>query len=157
MQKIKPFLWYDTQAEQAARFYTSIFKKSKITDVSYYGEAGPGPKGSVMSVIFEIEGQTFYALNGGPMFKFSPAISFFVDCKTQAEVDHLWSKLSAGGTKQQCGWLQDKFGISWQIIPTVLGDLLHGKDKQKSARVMRAMLEMEKLDIKKLKAAAKAK
>lgn len=117
MQKITPFLWYDGKAEEAARFYTSIFKKSKIGSMRRYGEGGPGPKGSVMSVEFQLEGQGFVALNGGPHFTFSPAISFFVDCKTQEEVDELWDKLSAGGEKQQCGWLKDRYGVSWQIIP----------------------------------------
>src|SRR5262245_62409707 len=117
MQKITPFLWFDGKAEEAAQFYTSIFKDAKITQVTRYGDAGPGAKGSVMSVIFEIEGQAFYALNGGPQFSFSPAISFFVNCETQGEVDALWEKLSAGGAKNRCGWLTDKYGVTWQIIP----------------------------------------
>ena len=141
MQKIRPFLWYDTQAEEAAKFYTSIFANSKITSVT------PGPKGSAMSVTFQLEGQDFFALNGGPHFTFSPAISFFVNCETQGEVDALWEKLSAGGEKQRCGWLKDKFGVSWQIIPTALGRLLHDKDAAKSQRVMRAMMQMGKIDI----------
>ena len=153
MQKITPFLWFDDNAEEAVNFYTSIFKKSKIGRVSRYGEGGPGPKGSVMSVTFRLEGQEFIALNGGPHFKFSPAISFFVDCKTQQEVDELWEKLSAGGEKQRCGWLKDKYGLSWQIIPAALGRMLNDKDAGKSARVMKAMLQMDKIEIKKLKQA----
>jgi predicted 3-demethylubiquinone-9 3-methyltransferase (glyoxalase superfamily) len=153
MQKITPFLWYDGRAEEAAKFYTSIFKKSKIGNVRRYGEAGPGPKGSVMSVDFQLEGQDFIALNGGPHFTFSPAISFFVSCKTQDEVDELWEKLSAGGEQQPCGWLKDKYGVSWQIIPTVLGEMLQDKDASKAKRVMEAMLQMKKIDIKGLKEA----
>src|SRR5207248_4366721 len=134
-------------------FYTSIFKNSKIGSVTRYGEAGPGPKGTVMSATFQLEGQEFFALNGGPQFKFSPAISFFVNCETQAEVDELWEKLSAGGQKHSCGWLKDKFGLSWQIIPTVLGQMLGDKDPAKSQRVMQAMLQMTKIDINGLKRA----
>jgi predicted 3-demethylubiquinone-9 3-methyltransferase (glyoxalase superfamily) len=147
MQKITPFLWFDGKAEEAMNFYTSIFRNAKVRDVMRYGDAGPGPKGSVMSATFELEGQEFIALNGGPAFSFTPAISFFVNCETQQEVDDLWAKLSAGGTVQQCGWLQDKFGLSWQIIPTVLGKLLQDKDPKKANRVMEAMLQMVKLDI----------
>lgn len=147
MQKITPFLWYDGKAEEAAKFYTSIFRKSQIVNIR------PGPKGSVMGVEFQLEGQDFIALNGGPHFTFSPAISFFVSCKTQEEVDELWDKLSAGGEKQPCGWLKDKYGVSWQIIPTALGDMLQDKDPQKAQRVMQAMLQMKKIDIKGLKAA----
>jgi predicted 3-demethylubiquinone-9 3-methyltransferase (glyoxalase superfamily) len=147
MQKITPFLWFDGKAEEAAKFYTSIFKDSKITKVTRYGEAGPGPKGSAMSVIFEIEGQEFHALNGGPQFTFSPAISFFVNCETQQEVDALWEKLSADGKKNRCGWLTDRYGVTWQIIPTTLGRLLHDKDATKSQAVMRAMMQMDKIDI----------
>jgi predicted 3-demethylubiquinone-9 3-methyltransferase (glyoxalase superfamily) len=147
MQKITPFLWFDNQAEEAIKFYTSIFKNSKIGNVSRYGEAGPGPKGTVMSGTFELEGQKFMVLNGGPHFKFNESISFFVNCETQQEVDELWEKLSAGGQKSRCGWLKDKFGVSWQIIPTVLGQLLGDKDPEKSKRVMQAMLKMDKLDI----------
>jgi predicted 3-demethylubiquinone-9 3-methyltransferase (glyoxalase superfamily) len=147
VQKITPFLWFDGKAEEAAKLYTSIFNNSKITSVTRYGEAGPGPKGSAMSVVFELEGQEFYALNGGPQFSFSQAISFFVNCETQQEVDALWEKLSAGGEKQRCGWLKDKFGVSWQVIPTALGRLLHDKDAAKSQRVMRAMMQMDKIDI----------
>ena len=153
MQKISPFLWFDGKAEEAVNFYTSVFRHSKIGDVMRYGDAGPGPKGSVMTATFEIEGQEFIALNGGPNFKFSPAISFFVKCKTQEEVDELWAKLSAGGRTQQCGWLQDKFGVSWQIVPTGLGEMLQDKDPAKSKRVMEAMLKMVKLDIRILKQA----
>jgi predicted 3-demethylubiquinone-9 3-methyltransferase (glyoxalase superfamily) len=153
MQKITPFLWFDGKAEEAMNFYVSIFKNSKVGKVTRYGDAGPGPKGSVMSAIFEIEGQEFYALNGGPHFTFTPAISFFVKCETQQEVDEFWEKLSAGGQKQPCGWLQDKFGVSWQIVPNILGQLLQDKDSAKSTRVMKAMLQMQKLDIARLKEA----
>jgi predicted 3-demethylubiquinone-9 3-methyltransferase (glyoxalase superfamily) len=153
MQKITPFLWFDNQAEAAMKFYVSIFKKSKIAGVTRYGAAGPGKKGSVMSATFTLEGQSFYALNGGPVFKFNPAISFFVDCKTQKEVDALWNKLSKGGTPNRCGWLQDKFGVSWQIIPSTLGKLLHDPDPEKSQRVMQAMLGMGKIIIKDLETA----
>ena len=145
--KITPFLWYDGNAEEAAKFYVSIFKKSKIQNIR------PGPKGSVMGVEFQLEGQDFIALNGGPHFTFSPAISFFVSCKTQEEVDALWDKLSAGGEKQPCGWLKDKYGVSWQIIPTVLGEMLQDKDAEKSHRVMQAMLQMKKIEISGLKEA----
>ena len=147
MQKITPFLWFDHQAEEAMHFCTSIFKNSKVGTVSRYGEAGPGPKGSVMSVTFELEGQQFFALNGGPHFSFTPAISFFVNCETQREVDELWEKLSAGGEKNSCGWLRDKYGVSWQIIPSALGRMLQDKDPEKSTRVMKAMLQMKKFDI----------
>jgi len=154
MQKITPFLWFDGNAEEAANFYISIFKNSKMGKISRYGDAGPGPKGSAMSVTFQIEGQEFFALNGGPQFKFTPAISFFVNCETQQEVDELWDKLSAGGRTDRCGWLQDKFGVSWQVIPTVLGQLLGDKDPQRAKRAMQAMLQMTKIDIKKLQQAA---
>ena len=154
MQKITPFLWFDGNAEEAANFYISIFKNSKLGKISRYGDAGPGPKGSAMSVTFQIEGQEFFALNGGPQFKFTPAISFFVSCETQQEVDDLWEKLSAGGRTDRCGWLQDKFGLSWQIIPTVLGQLLGDKDPQRAKRAMQAMLQMTKIDINKLQQAA---
>ena len=153
MQKITPFLWFDGKAEEAANFYTSIFPNSKIVSMMRSREAGPGPKGSVMSATFELQGQEFIALNGGPMFTFSPAISFFVHCETQEEVDKFWEKLSEGGEKQRCGWLKDKFGVSWQIVPTVLGQLLQDKDGEKSKRVMNAMLQMDKLDIASLKRA----
>jgi predicted 3-demethylubiquinone-9 3-methyltransferase (glyoxalase superfamily) len=153
MQKITPFLWYDGKAEDAMNFYTSIFKNSKTVSIMRYGEAGPGPKGSVMAATFQLDGQDFTALNGGPMFTFSPAISFFVNCVTQEEVDELWDKLSEGGEKQRCGWLKDKYGVSWQIVPTVLGELLQDKDPEKSQKVMNAMLHMNKLDINGLKQA----
>jgi predicted 3-demethylubiquinone-9 3-methyltransferase (glyoxalase superfamily) len=157
MQKITPCLWFNDNAEEAVRFYTSIFKRSKIGSISRYGDAGPGPKGTVMSASFQLEGQDFMALDGGPMFTFSPAISFFVNCETQAEVDELWNKLSEGGEKQPCGWLKDKFGVSWQIIPSVLVPMLGDKDPEKSKRVMNAMLQMGKLDIDKLKQAYEGK
>jgi predicted 3-demethylubiquinone-9 3-methyltransferase (glyoxalase superfamily) len=153
MQKITPFLWFDGKAEEAMNFYTSIFKNSKIGSVTRYGEAGPGPKGSVMSATFQLDGQEFMALNGGPLFTFSPAISFFVNCETQDEVDDLWERLSEGGEKSRCGWLRDKYGVSWQIIPSALGKLLHDKDPEKSKRVMKAMLQMDKIDVKGLKQA----
>ena len=153
MQKITPFLWFDGKAEEAMNFYTSIFKKSKLVSLTRYGETGPGPKGTVMSAIFNLEGQEFMALNGGPLFKFSPAISFFVNCRTQEEVDELWERLSVGGEKQMCGWLKDKFGVSWQIIPTILGELLQDKDAEKAERVMKTMLQMGKIDIAGLKRA----
>jgi predicted 3-demethylubiquinone-9 3-methyltransferase (glyoxalase superfamily) len=146
-QKITPFLWFDTQAEEAANFYVSIFKNSKIAKVSRYGDAGPGPKGSVMVISFQLEGQEFTALNGGPQFKFTPAISMMVNCDTQQEVDELWDKLSQGGRKDRCGWLQDKYGLSWQIVPTALGRLMGSPDREKANRVMQAMLKMDKLDI----------
>jgi predicted 3-demethylubiquinone-9 3-methyltransferase (glyoxalase superfamily) len=152
MQKITPFLWFDGKAEEAANFYVSIFNNSKIESVTR-GEAGPGPQGTAMSVIFQLDGQEFFALNGGPHFTFSPAISFFVNCATQQEVDELWEKLSVGGQKQRCGWLKDKYGLSWQIIPSVLGEMLRDKDAEKSNRVMRAMMQMDKIDIKGLKQA----
>ena len=156
MQKIVTFLWYDTQAEQATNFYVSIFKNSKIGKISRYGEGGPGPKGSVMGVTFQLEGQEFFALNGGPHFKFTPAISLFVNCETQEEVDELWAELSAGGRADRCGWLQDKYGLSWQIIPKVLGELLGNKDPQIAQRAMQAMLKMSKIDIRALQQAAGA-
>ena len=155
MQKITPFLWFDGKAEEAAKFYVSVFRNSKLGRVTRYGDAGPGPKGTVMTVTFEIEGQQFIALNGGAQFTFSPAISFFVDCKSQQEVDALWEKLSAGGEQQVCGWLKDKYGVSWQIVPSVLGELLHDTDADTSKRVMQAMLKMRKLDIEGLKRAAR--
>ncbi len=158
MQKITPFLWFDDQAEEAVKFYTSIFKKSKIGRIARYDKAGEKvagrPAGSVMTVEFEIEGQKFVALNGGPIFKFTEAVSFVVNCRTQAEVDYYWKRLSAGGKEVQCGWLKDKYGVSWQIVPTILADLMSTKDAAKSQRVMEAMLQMVKLDIEGLKAAA---
>ncbi len=153
MQKIVPFLWFDDKAEEAANFYVSIFKNSKVVSVSRYGDAGPRPKGMAMGVSFQLEGQEFYALNGGPHFTFTPAISLFVNCETQAEVDALWDKLSAGGEKQRCGWLKDKYGLSWQIIPTALGQMLQDKDPKKSQSVMQAMMQMNKIDIAGLKQA----
>jgi len=156
MQKITPFLWFEDKAEEAANFYTSIFKDSKILDISRYGDAGPGPKGTVMMATFQIEGQEFMALNGGPHYTFSPAISFFVSCETQAEVDELWEKLTAGGREVQCGWLQDKFGVSWQIVPKTLMELMRDKDPVKSQRVFKAMLQMTKIDIEGLKRAYRA-
>jgi predicted 3-demethylubiquinone-9 3-methyltransferase (glyoxalase superfamily) len=157
MQRITPFLWFNDNAEQAAKFYTSIFQKSKIKGVSRYGEAGPGPKGSVMVVNFDLDGQEFIALNGGPQFKFTEAISFVVNCKTQKELDHYWSKLSKGGQEVQCGWLKDKFGLSWQIVPTILFELMQDKDRKVRERVMKQMLQMVKLDIEPLKRAARGK
>jgi predicted 3-demethylubiquinone-9 3-methyltransferase (glyoxalase superfamily) len=153
MQKITPFLWFDSKAEEAMNFYVSVFKNSKVVGVSRYGDAGPGPKGSVMTATFELEGQRFIALNGGPTFTFTPAISLFVNCETQQEVDDLWAKLSAGGREDRCGWLQDKYGLSWQIIPSTLMDLMQDKDPEKSKRVMQAMLQMVKIDIAGLKKA----
>ncbi|HEY3226403.1 MAG TPA: VOC family protein [Planctomycetota bacterium] len=153
MQKITPCLWFDHQAEQAAKFYASIFKNSKIGTIARYGDAGPGLKGGVMTVSFQLEGQEFLALNGGPHFKFSEAISFIVNRETQEEVDALWKKLAEGGEESQCGWLKDKFGLSWQIVPTVLRELISDPDPAKSQRVMKAMLQMKKLDIKALKRA----
>jgi predicted 3-demethylubiquinone-9 3-methyltransferase (glyoxalase superfamily) len=153
MQKITPFLWFNGQAEEAMHFYTSIFKNSKIGRVTRYGDAGPGPKGTVMTASFQLDGQDFMALNGGPQFLFTPAISFFVNCETQAEVDELWEKLSQGGAPQRCGWLTDKYGLSWQIIPMALGEMLQDKDAEKSARVMKAMLQMTKIDVAKLEEA----
>jgi predicted 3-demethylubiquinone-9 3-methyltransferase (glyoxalase superfamily) len=152
MQKITPFLWFDDQAEEAMRHYTSIFKNSKVLGVTRYGDAGPGP-GSVMIAAFELEGQRFTALNGGPRFKFTEAISFVVNCETQQEVDELWDKLAEGGQTQQCGWLKDKFGLSWQIVPTVLMELVSDPNPEKSQRVMEAMLQMTKIDIAKLRQA----
>jgi predicted 3-demethylubiquinone-9 3-methyltransferase (glyoxalase superfamily) len=153
MQKITPYLWFDNNAEEAMNFYTSIFKNSKITSVSRYGEAGPGPKGAVMMATFQLEGQEFYALNGGPQFPFTEAVSFYVNCETQQEIDELWEKLSQGGEIQRCGWLKDKYGLSWQVIPAVLGELLQDKDAEKANRVMQAMLQMDKIDIQALKQA----
>src|SRR5689334_13456618 len=154
MQKLTDFLWFSDNAEEARNFYVSIFKNSKVGTVSRYGDAGPGPKGTVMSATFQLEGQEFMAVNGGPLFSFTPAISLFVNCETQEEVDELWEKLSAGGKKDRCGWLQDKFGVSWPIVPTILSKLLQNKDPEKSKRVMQAMLQMDKLDIGRLKEAA---
>jgi predicted 3-demethylubiquinone-9 3-methyltransferase (glyoxalase superfamily) len=153
MQKITPFLWFNDNAEEAMNFYISIFKNSKVLNVARYGEAGPGANGTVMTATFQLDGQEFVALNGGPHFKFTEAISFVVYCETQEEVDEFWEKLSEGGEKSRCGWLKDKYGLSWQIVPTVLAELYQDKDAEKTKRVMEAMLQMDKLDIKALKQA----
>jgi predicted 3-demethylubiquinone-9 3-methyltransferase (glyoxalase superfamily) len=157
MQKIVSFLWFNNEAEEAMKFYVSIFKNSRIISMNRCGEAGPGPAGTVMSGTFQLEGQEFMALNGGPQFKFTPAISLFVNCETQQEVDELWEKLSAGGRKERCGWLTDKYGLSWQIIPTALGRMLGDPNHEKSKTVMRAMLQMQKIDIDSLKRAYEQK
>jgi predicted 3-demethylubiquinone-9 3-methyltransferase (glyoxalase superfamily) len=158
MQKITPFLWFDSQAEEAAKFYVSIFKDSKIIGVTHYGEAGPGPKGSVLTVKFQIAGQEFVALNGGPMFKFNESVSFVVNCETQEEIDYFWEKLTAGGGEEsRCGWLSDKFGLSWQVVPTLLQEMMLDKDEAKSNRVMEAILEMDKLDLATLQRAYEGK
>ena len=151
MPKITPFLWFDDQAEEAARLYVSLFKNSKLLSVTRYGKAGPGPAGSVMTVTFELDGQKFIALNGGPHFKFTEAISFSIDCQTQEEVDEFWKKLSEGGEEGQCGWLKDRFGLSWQVNPRILGEMLSDPDPAKSKRVMEAMLQMKKIDVTRLK------
>jgi len=157
MQKITPFLWFDDKAEEAVSFYTSIFENSKIVKIARYGDAGAQvsgrPKGTLMTVAFQLDGQEFMALNGGPQFKFTEAISFVVNCQTQEEVDEYWEKLSAGGQEVQCGWLKDKYGLSWQIVPTILGEMLSDPDPKKAERVMKAMLQMKKIDIKGLKQA----
>jgi predicted 3-demethylubiquinone-9 3-methyltransferase (glyoxalase superfamily) len=155
MQKITPCLWFNDQAEEAVRFYCSIFKNSKIRRVAQYGEGGPRPKGSVLTVLFQLDGQEFLALNGGPHFKFTEAISLIVNCKTQKEVDRMWDKLSEGGEKGQCGWLKDKYGLSWQIVPTLLPKLMTEPDPARSERVLQAVMRMKKLDIKGLKKAYK--
>jgi|SRR5207302_1032655 len=155
MQKITPFLWFDDKAEEAAKFYVSIFPNSKVLDVTRYGDAGPGPKGTVMTARFELNGQEFTALNGGPLFKFTEAVSFVVNCETQKEVDYFWEKLLEGGEKSRCGWLKDKYGLSWQIVPTVLFELMQGEDAAKSQRVVKALLQMDKIDIQRLKQAYK--
>ena len=153
IQKITTFLWFDHQAEEAAAFYVAIFPNSKIVKVARYGDAGPGPAGSAMTVEFQLDGQTFIALNGGPHFKFTEAVSFVVNCQTQDEVDSYWDQLSAGGAEVQCGWLKDRFGLSWQIVPTVLSELVSDPDPAKSQRVMKALMTMKKLDIRALKEA----
>ena len=153
MQKVTPFLWFDNQAEEAMSFYVSLFKNSEVLSVSRYGEGGPGPQGTVMTGTFQLDGQEFMALNGGPYFKFTEAISLFVNCETQEEVDELWEKLSDGGEISQCGWLKDRYGLSWQIVPTALGQMLGDKDPQKSQNVMQAMLQMTKIDIAALRRA----
>jgi len=153
MQKITPFLWFDDQAEEAMNFYCSIFKNSKTGSITRYGEAGPGAQGTVMSATFQLEGQEFMALNGGPLFAFTEAISFYVNCETQEEVDELWEKLTEGGEEVQCGWLKDKYGLSWQIVPAGLIELLYSQEVEKSRRAMEAMLQMKKLDIEKIRLA----
>jgi len=153
MQKITPFLWFDDKAEEAMNFYVSTFKNSKRGRISRYGEAGPGPKGTVMVATFQLEGQDFMALNGGPHFKFTEAISLVVNCESQDEVDAFWEKLSEGGSKGQCGWLKDKYGLSWQVVPTALGKLMSDPNPEKSKRVMTAMLKMTKMDIQGLQQA----
>ena len=152
MQKITPFLWFDNNAEEAADFYCSIFKNSRVLNVSRYGDAGPGPKGTVLTVEFELDGQKFTALNGGPQFKFTEAISLVVNCETQQEIDYFWEKLSAGGAESQCGWLKDKYGLSWQVVPTIIGELISG-DPERSNRVMQEILKMQKIEIEPLKRA----
>ena len=154
MQKITPFLWFDNNAEEAVNFYVSVFKNAKVLNTVHYGETGPGPKGSVMTIAFELDGQQFTALNGGPHFKFNEAVSLVVHCQTQEEVDYYWEKLSQGGEKVQCGWLKDKFGLSWQIVPNALLELVQDSDPQKAQRVMAALMQMKKLDIAGLKKAA---
>jgi predicted 3-demethylubiquinone-9 3-methyltransferase (glyoxalase superfamily) len=157
MPKISPFLWFDNQAEPAVNFYISVFKNSRITKISRYGDAGPGPKGTVMVVEFELEGQRLLALNGGPQFKFTEAISFCVDCTTQREIDEFWEKLSEGGEQGPCGWLKDRYGLSWQIIPTALGEMMGDPDREKSNRVMQAMLKMKKILMEDLRKAYEGK
>ncbi len=157
MQKITPFLWFDGNAEEAANFYISVFKKSKITRVSRYSESGPGPQGSVMTIAFELNGQEFVALNGGPEFKFNEAISFVVNCENQEEVDDFWEKLSDGGRIIECGWLRDKYGVTWQIVPTALLKLMADPDPEKSGRVVQAMLRMKKIEIAGLIAASEGR
>ena len=153
MQKITPCLWFDDQAEEAARFYVSLFKNSSIGRIARYGDAGPGPKGSVVTIEFELDGQAFIGLNGGPHFNFTEAVSFSIDCADQAEVDFYWDRLSEGGQTSQCGWLKDRFGLSWQVVPTVLADLIGDPDPEKARRATQAMLQMTKLDIAKLQQA----
>ena len=153
LQKITPFLWFDHEAEEAARFYTSVFENSRIEAVTRYDDAGPGPKGSVMTVAFELDGQKFVALNGGPAFKFTEAVSFVVNCENQQEVDEMWEKLSSGGKEIECGWLKDKYGLAWQIVPTVFFEMIQDQDAERKERVMRAMFQMKKFDIAALEAA----
>ena len=153
MQKITPFLWFDNNAEEAVNFYVSLFKNSKVLSITRYGEAGPGPAGTVLTAAFQLQGQEFIALNGGPQFKFTEAISFSVNCESQEEVDQYWEKLSESGEKGRCGWLKDKYGLSWQVNPVVLGEMLQDEDPEKAKRVMEAMLQMDKLDIETLKKA----
>src|ERR1044072_3559058 len=156
-QKITTFLWFDNNAEEAVNFYVSVFKNSRILGTSYYGDTGAGPKGTVMTIEFELDGQRFTALNGGPAFKFTEAISLVVHCETQEEIDHFWEKLSEGGQKVECGWLKDKFGLFWQIVPDVIFDVFQSGDKQKTQRMMQAVMKMKKLDIAELKKAAEGK
>jgi predicted 3-demethylubiquinone-9 3-methyltransferase (glyoxalase superfamily) len=153
MQKITPFLWFDNNAEEAVNFYISVFKNSKVLSTTRFGEAGPGPAGTVLTVAFQLEGQEFVALNGGPQFKFTEAISLSVNCETQQAIDEMWEKLSEGGEESQCGWLKDKYGLSWQVTPSILVEMLQDKDPEKAKRVMEAMLQMVKIDIKKLEQA----
>lgn len=161
MQKITPFLWFNDKAEEAANFYVSVFKHSKITDIARYGKAGEGasgmPEGTVMTVGFTLDGQEFTAINGGPIFTFSEAISFVIDCKDQEEVDYYWDKLVSGGEESQCGWLKDRYGLSWQVVPRAMGEMMSDKDPKKSERVMQAMLTMKKLDVERLKQAYEGK
>lgn len=156
MQNITPFLWFDNNAEEAMKFYMSIFKDSKVINITRYGDAGPGPKGTVMTTRFELNGLEFVALNGGPQFKFTEAVSFVANCETQEEIDYFWEKLSAGGAKSRCGWLKDKFGLSWQVVPTALGEMVDEKDPAKSDRVMKALMQMDKLDLAALQRAYNA-
>jgi predicted 3-demethylubiquinone-9 3-methyltransferase (glyoxalase superfamily) len=156
-QKITPFLWFDHQAEEAANFYVSLFENSRITAITHYGEGAPLPKGTVLTVAFELAGQKFVALNGGPLYHFTEAISFVVNCETQAEIDRFWDKLSDAGSQIQCGWLKDKYGLSWQVVPAILSELLDGRDPQASQRVMQAIMQMTKLDIDGLKRAYQCK
>lgn len=153
MPRISTFLWFDTEAEEAARFYTSIFKNSKIKTITHYGDPGPGPKGSVMTVSFELDGHDFVGLNGGPVFKFTEAISLAIECKNQEEIDYYWEKLSAGGEKVECGWLKDMYGLSWQVVPKAMIEMLSDRDQEKVDRVMTAMLGMKKLDMAELERA----
>ena len=153
MPKITPFLWFNDQAEEAARFYVSLFKNSSIGQIARYGDAGPGPKGSIVTIAFELDGQAFIGLNGGPHFKFTEAVSFSIDCADQAEVDFYWDRLSEGGETSQCGWLKDRFGLSWQVVPAMLADMIGDSDPEKARRATQAMLQMTKLDIAKLQQA----
>lgn len=153
MQKITPYLWFEDQAEEAASFYTSIFKNSKINEISRYGEGGPGPAGSVMLVSFELDGQQFIALNGGPQFQFTEAISFVINCESQEEVDYMWDRLTEGGEESMCGWLKDRYGISWQVVPTALPELLNAPDPEAQQRVMEVFLKMSKIDLPTLRLA----
>jgi predicted 3-demethylubiquinone-9 3-methyltransferase (glyoxalase superfamily) len=154
MQKITPFLWFDNNADEAVKFYTSVFKNSNLINVRYYGDAGPGPKGAIMTATIDLEGQQFMLLNGGPIFKFTEAVSLFISCKNQEEVDYYWNKLlEGGGQPSQCGWLKDKFGLSWQVVPKALGEMLGDKDPKRANHVMQAMLKMSKIEIKKLEEA----